>query len=192
MPAGERDAFEEHFFSCKACGEDVHVTSMFIQNAKAVFAEEDPNQWHSREAGWRRWFRLEVAIPAFAALALAAVIAYQNEVVIPGLMAPKSMVSAVILDGATRSSGPALAAGKPLRFQISVDRPGSGSVLVEIEDSAGKVVRTGAVDELGPGGILDVYFPGALTPGNYTLVVKGVGGGAAGQELTHSQFQVVR
>src|SRR4051812_12039048 len=36
----DRDRFEEHYFMCPECGEDVRALSVFAANAKAVFREE--------------------------------------------------------------------------------------------------------------------------------------------------------
>jgi Putative zinc-finger len=40
LTGGDRDAFEEHFFSCPDCTEDVRALTVFAANAKAVFREE--------------------------------------------------------------------------------------------------------------------------------------------------------
>src|SRR3954453_2088787 len=36
----DRDRFEEHFFICPECSEDVRALTVFAANAKAVFREE--------------------------------------------------------------------------------------------------------------------------------------------------------
>src|SRR5436305_13962826 len=36
----DRHAFEEHFFMCPECAEDVRALTVFAANAKAVFREE--------------------------------------------------------------------------------------------------------------------------------------------------------
>ena len=40
MTGEDRDAFEEHFFSCPDCTEDVRALTVFAANAKAVFRDE--------------------------------------------------------------------------------------------------------------------------------------------------------
>ena len=35
----ERDQFEDHFFDCPACAEDVRQGVIFMANARAVFAD---------------------------------------------------------------------------------------------------------------------------------------------------------
>jgi hypothetical protein len=39
LNGGDRDAFEEHFFMCPECAEDVRALQVFAANAKAVFRE---------------------------------------------------------------------------------------------------------------------------------------------------------
>lgn len=41
LPGQERDAFEEHFFSCEECAEEVRWEQMFSANAKAVFQDQE-------------------------------------------------------------------------------------------------------------------------------------------------------
>src|SRR6476646_7470388 len=40
MTGADRDAFEEHYFMCPECAEDVRALTVFSANAKAVFREE--------------------------------------------------------------------------------------------------------------------------------------------------------
>ena len=41
MSADERELFEAHYFECDVCAEEVRSGSMFISNARAVFAEDE-------------------------------------------------------------------------------------------------------------------------------------------------------
>jgi hypothetical protein len=40
LTGADRDGFEEHFFTCPDCAEDVRAMTVFAANAKAVFREE--------------------------------------------------------------------------------------------------------------------------------------------------------
>src|ERR1700730_442322 len=40
LTGADRDGFEEHFFTCPECAEDVRAMTVFAANAKAVFREE--------------------------------------------------------------------------------------------------------------------------------------------------------
>lgn len=65
----ERDVFEEHFFDCPECAEEVRWGQIFAANARAIARERPAQQYRPgfRET-WRAWFSLR---PAFA-LSLAA------------------------------------------------------------------------------------------------------------------------
>ena len=40
LEAEEREEFEEHYFTCAVCAEDVRIMSELVTNAKAVIREE--------------------------------------------------------------------------------------------------------------------------------------------------------
>jgi hypothetical protein len=203
MAPEERDAFEEHFFCCKICGEAIQTGSLFVENVKTVFRDETVVKeapaskralirrgWSG--SGWLTRFRLPVMVPAFAALALAGIAVYQKAVVIPMLTAPRSMADPLILDGETRGSLPKKEAGKPLRFQMVLPHTPEGEhVLVEVDNASGTAVRKGSVEVPDSNQPLDVYFPGRLNPGNYSLVARSEVGENAGQEMARNSFEIV-
>src|SRR5215831_18125879 len=82
----DHEAFEEHFFECTDCAEDVRLGFQFRDNVKAVFSDDPElarrSEKSSRRTPWFEWLRPMVAMPA-ACLALVAVIGYQNLVTIP-------------------------------------------------------------------------------------------------------------
>jgi len=185
MPASERDTFEEHYFACADCAEEVRSGSELTRELKVALGEL-PSRPRVSSPSWSSWFRMPVLVPTFAALAMAVVVGYQNLAVLPDLEAPRSMVSAVILDGATRGDVPSIHAGQPLRFVTAVEGAKPARLFVELTDRAGSAIRTGevAAPSAGP---LDVYFPVTLAAGRYQLVVRAAKGG---QELSRSVFEV--
>jgi hypothetical protein len=113
----ERDEFEEHFFDCPACAEDLRVTAAFLDAAARELERvtpERPAPQHpaSRRSGPSRFaflFRPAFAAPAFATLLL--VIAYQNGVVYPRLTAelaasrtPELLASVSLIGGNSRGA----------------------------------------------------------------------------------------
>jgi hypothetical protein len=201
MPPEERDEFEEHFFSCRVCGEDVQIASVFIENAKALYRERDRQAsptlkkaflWRDRlKRDWVGGLRLPVTVPTFAALALAAVVCYQNAVVIPGLRVPQSVASPLVFDGETRSSLPRQSEEMPLHFQMLLSAPtDSPRVALQVTGANGRPVRSGFVESPGLNRLVDVYFPGTLNAGRYTLIVRTDQGGKPGPELGRGQFEI--
>jgi hypothetical protein len=201
MPPEERDEFEEHFFLCRVCGEDVQTASVFIENAKALYRERElqaspalkkAKQWRDwLRRDWIGWLRLPVTAPTFAALALAAIVCYQNAVVIPGLRIPLSVASPLIFDGETRSTVPHQSQDMPLHFQMLLSGPtDSARVALQVTGADGRMARSGFVESPGLNRLLDVYFPGALNAGRYTLIVRTDQGGKPGPELGRGQFEI--
>lgn len=43
LTAVEREEFEEHFFSCGECSEDLHMGAILVDNSRAVLGEEFPD-----------------------------------------------------------------------------------------------------------------------------------------------------
>ena len=85
LTAVEREEFEEHFFSCGECSEDLHVGAILVDNSRAVLREEVPDPVPASPAapprpGWRLWWS---QVPLAAAIALLAVVGYQNLKVLP-------------------------------------------------------------------------------------------------------------
>lgn len=81
----EREAFEEHFFSCSECAAELRASVEFLGASREVFAASPPTPPladHVRpRRGWFSWLNPLVAGPVFAALLL--FVAYQNLVTIP-------------------------------------------------------------------------------------------------------------
>jgi len=118
----ERDEFEEHFFDCPECAEDLHMTAAFLDTAARELERLTPRRLtpeHSaperrapKRAGASRFaflFRPAFAAPAFATLLL--VIAYQNAVVYPRLTAelaasrtPELLTSVSLIGGNSRGA----------------------------------------------------------------------------------------
>jgi len=186
MPASERDTFEEHYFSCAECAQEVRSGSELRRELKAALREL-PSRPQVSSPGWFSWFRMPVLVPTFAAVAMAVVVGYQNLAVLPDLEAPRSMASAVILDGRTRGDVPAIASGQPLRFLTAVEGAVPARLFVELADRDGSVVRQGEIAAPPAGRPLDVYFPGTLSTGRYQVIVRA---GKGGQELARSVFEI--
>jgi hypothetical protein len=70
--AEEREAFEEHYFDCVICAEDVRAATAFRANAKAVFRDKPvPLAVRTERRNlWREFFTFRPAMVSLAANAL--------------------------------------------------------------------------------------------------------------------------
>src|SRR5262245_37041483 len=86
-----RNEFEEHFFDCSECAQDVQAASLFVERSKVVLAEPAEKATAATtvtvpvQRGWLAWLRPAISAPAMALLLL--VIGYQNLVTLPGMSA---------------------------------------------------------------------------------------------------------
>src|SRR6516225_1519877 len=110
LPEALRDQFEEHYFDCFECANDLKSLDIFRTASRMVFKEEvvarvPPQRPEAERARWFGWLRPLVAVPAIAALA--AIVVFQNAVTIPALKqrprtAAEAYASSFRLQGTTR------------------------------------------------------------------------------------------
>ena len=190
LPREHHAAFEEHFFDCSACAEEMKATAAFMEGARQVSREQVseavdikgrvPASLTTR--GWFAWLRPTFAIPVFAALLL--FIGYQNGVTIPNLK--QASTSVVIGEGAksfsllsadSRGEGtsvPKIAVAAREDFRLEVDMPGNSSTgySCQIQDESGKVLAFFTVSsEEAKNTVTRLIRGGSLKPGRYTIAI---------------------
>jgi hypothetical protein len=177
----ERLAFEEHMFECPECAAKVKEDYNMIADLKAVLREPPPQaqaEPAKAKASWRDWFRPVTLVPAFAALALAVVVGYQNLVSIPGMLQPQ------VLD-----TTPMVATTRGAHGQIASIKPGAFLFAVSFEVSS-PAVYAGYVCEFRAEGTsivttvdcgkhstaeftLSLLLPSPrFSPGGYTMILR--------------------
>src|SRR5271168_4469013 len=78
LPMEQHAAFEEHYFECSACAEEMKTTVAFMESSRQVVREGVPQVIDekrlvpatSRAGGWFGWLRPAFAVPVLAALLL--------------------------------------------------------------------------------------------------------------------------
>ena len=195
LPAELRDEFEEHYFDCGECAEDVKQLTMFV-TASGIVLEEKPRAMETDrakpagKAGWFAWLRPMIAIPAMAALA--AIVIFQNVVTIPSLRhgattdgAVEVFSSSYRLQGVTRGEGSSPIMVSPAET-FAVAYPSYTGKLV---DSNGKMIVSFAVGGEMANKEMHLVVPtGKARPGDYALVIAGAGEGA--KEVQRIPFAV--
>ena len=133
LSGDQREAFEEHFFECTECAQDVRATAILIDNARAVLREAPVPAREFQPARQKAWFGwLQPAWGLAAAALVLAVVGYQNLVTIPHLKtqvaantAPQALASFNLTTAGSRGAiGPKLTvpADKPFSFYIRYSR----------------------------------------------------------------------
>jgi anti-sigma factor RsiW len=190
LSSEQRDAFEEHMFSCQECAMDIRAADSFIREAKqqlaqfpassAAAAAIDPPRKALKIKRPFFSFRPAFAVPVFAMLL--AVIAYQNLATIPSLRSaasePRVMPWSSVHLGA-RGGAAEVNADRQQGAVLLIQLPQSAtypSYTFELSDSQGQKIwsRTAAAPTATSEGTLSLVIPSAgLQTGSYTLAVSG-------------------
>jgi Putative zinc-finger len=192
LPKEQHAAFEEHYFDCSACAEEMKASAAFMESSRQVVREEAPQTIDEKRlvrvsparGGWFGWLRPAFAVPAFAALLL--FIGYQNGVTIPQLRVGSSSQSAEIISSSFHLAG-SVRGGDETGTKLQV-RPGESFLLNfdftpartfseyswQLLDQAGKAVKHGTIG--GDKKYQSVSLPvigGVESAGKYNLVFFG-------------------
>ncbi len=187
MPDEERDAFEEHYFACVECGDDVYAGTALIAavRVRERHPKPQPQPWGQPQP--RPWLA-RMAIAAAAAFAIFA--GYQGGVVIPQLRQQLAVIQKEFGGGglgrvvrayplpAMQRQGEqdhqVIRSDRPfeLDVEISPEKGATGYVL-EIVDAGGKTRAHVHVTADEANDSIHLQPPGSkLPPGRYSLKVS--------------------
>jgi len=176
MEPAERDAFEEHFFECSRCADDVLDAAKVAAGVRSDGHAVVPMPMPVRSYRW--------AIAASITI-LASGLGYQSLWVVPHLkaaqakVAPASFGEVIALESASRGASDQVVKGVradetvALTFPIETDEPQTFYVC-NVVDDAGKtrasltVPRSKASEP-----VLMAIAPHTLSGGHYKLVIRG-------------------
>lgn len=204
----ESAEFEEHFFTCPECAEEVKALTTFVEDAKVVLAKERSSSWLADAA--RRLLRVSwqplPALPAAAAvLLLLGVTVYQATVTVPRLQHEVAQARA---PQATSWHFLSVARGDPPEIHVSENQRMIGLTLsrsgyeayahyrVDVRDAAGTQVQSTVVPAPPAGDELQLLLAVSdLAPGAYALVLAGLDapdGPARAPDLVRYPFTLTR
>ena len=219
---GELDAeacqeFEEHFFDCPECAMDVRAAALFVEQSKALFADEShpvsaglPARAPSvlSKPGWLARLRpalAEALRPAFAIpviTLLLAIIAYQNLIATPrlrhALNSPRVLPFAAVNVGSWGSGETviSIAPGEGFLLFVRIPPDGYSRHTAELYNPAGKLEWSLPIpfSLSGTSSAQDqfpVQVPGAQREaGTYILVVRGLGAAGENKEVGRASFEL--
>jgi hypothetical protein len=185
LSEAEIEEYEEHYFSCPSCAQEVTLGSEFIDHAREVlktdFLPEPQKAPVSKSTTWGRfWNSLRQPAPAFACVLVAVVggfSIYQNSV-IADLKQPDIVNTGMILRNARGPGDAPLQVGPKqpfnLRFDISSQEKFS-AYEVQVLDSSGTIVFSHNVPAQQTSNHLQMTFRGGtLKQGEYNVVIRGI------------------
>jgi hypothetical protein len=189
-----REQFEEHFFECAECANDLRAEALFIEQSKAIFAAEAvapprevPTQVVEKPSWWA-WLRPAVSVPVMALLL--AVIAYQNW---PSHQSPQVLQAAYVNIG-NRGGSVSISTGKGQGFLLRVMVPPDqtySSYSADIYAPDGKLSWSLNLP-LSAG--QDSYFiqvpAGSYNDGVYSVAIRGTAAGGNTTELGRGNFEL--
>jgi anti-sigma factor RsiW len=176
LEPAERDAFEEHFFECTVCADDVRDSAKFAAGVRTSDARVK-----APAVGRFNWW-------AAAASIFAALLGYQSLVVVPQMRmsmhtqtqsAPvmRLAAEAVVLEPQSRGTRVRVKVRRDEAVPFTVAIPNSDPHAIyvcEIHDDANHVrvsVRVPGEEASDP--VPMVVAPGVLSSGDYKLVIRG-------------------
>jgi hypothetical protein len=199
-----RDEFEEHYFDCQNCAQDVHAGALFIEQSKVVLAKElEEVKAHLPVAvqapatpRWMAWFRPALVVPVMAVLLT--VVAYQNLVVLPQMQqavnSPQVLPWAQVNVGTFGSDGPVIKAHAGQGFLLFVRIPPEGvysRYTAELYNPAGKVEWSVTIPASSTEDQWPVQVPGAnRASGDYSLAVSGVTAAGDSKKVGQASFEL--
>jgi hypothetical protein len=211
LPKEQHAAFEEHYFDCSACAEEMKATIAFIESARRVTREDASQAIEEKrlapvlpkKRGWFAWLRPAFAVPVLAALLL--FVGYQNGVTIPRLKDSSSsqmgqaISSAFQLRGSVRGGSEGDDATNKVRvrsgegFALSFDFTPSGTFSEytwQLLNQAGQAVQSGHISGDKKYQTVSLNLAGGVeSAGKYNLVFFG---SAEGNGQSANRIEVQR
>jgi hypothetical protein len=190
LSAELRDQYEDHYFGCAECSQDVRTGAVFIDNARDVLGSgsvaEAGAKHHPAPSGgwWTALLRPAFAVPALVLLLLAA--GYQNAVTIPHLRTALSqsevaqtLPSFSLISENSRGGAPlaiSVPAGKPFSFFVDIPPKGSyASYACEFQTESGAPELSLNISADEAKRTVQLLIPaGRLASGKHVLVVRGL------------------
>ena len=186
MTEAEKHEFEDHFFDCSECAEEVRRGELIRQEVRRAKSQPRRNAGLSLVTTRPVWQRPSVIVPWAVAATLAMTAGYQSLVTVPGLRqanAPQSL-SPVMLREATRGAVPVVKVSPQQPFVtlgVDVMTSAAPEVRYDLLDQAGATILSGLAPLPPSGAPLFLLIPADELgrQGRYTLVVRDPGSSGA-------------
>jgi hypothetical protein len=203
MAPEERDSFEDHYFACAECAEEVRSAARFRANAREVLRRPGSLETERRPF-FLRW-SVPRFVPVLASLALAGVVVYQAGFQIPRLKEQAGYVAKGAVPftlheptrGLPTDRAVRIPPGIPvvdLNIELPLDSHFANYQCV-IADSTLKVVAAPRIRAAGRAETISIQLNRSNLPaGRYTIAVRGASDAtdaSPGQGNVISQYQFI-
>jgi hypothetical protein len=192
MGEAERSAFEEHFFSCAECAEDVRAAGILrrgIREAGSHYARRRPVEIPVA-GSWRNWFTPPVGAAAAAVAVGMTGFASYRVLLSPPASPEVRAFSPVTLHAVTRGEGPgiSLRRGEPYVFLLDVNQAKPGeSLYYELVAASGSPAASGTAVVPPNSQLALAIRPNELKQtGDWALVLRNL----QGSELARYPFRI--
>jgi len=207
----EKHAFEQHFFDCNDCadevrlGERIRVEVRTVRESEARSRESKGQASKTLERSARDsnviefnqrpvWRRPSIVLPWVAAASIALAAGYQSLVVVPGLIQSQPL-SPVMLREATRGALPTVTISPGQRFValgVDVNAGSTKDLTYEVLDASGNAILSGRTPLPPSGAPLLLLIPADElgSQGRHTLIVSGPD--SSGAPFGEYSFDVTR
>ena len=201
MSDEQRQTFEEHYFQCETCADDLRVATAMLQGAKEGFAGAATagrvvSIRADRSAGRRMsWYR-SAALPWAAAATLAIAAGYESLWVVPSLRQSAAPLALTPLTLRPQSRGaeaviPLDARGGPATLAIEINEPSqAGELTYDLSSTDGRHVVSGHAPIPAPGSPLLLLMPSWTLVGPMHYILSIHEGAGTGPLLGEYRFTV--
>lgn len=196
LNTADREAYEQHFFSCDACFEQVKVGTEFVTHLRHI-GTEDPQApvvpgFMSRLMANARQ---PLTITMFGFLVFASGLAIRQSSEISHLKEPRAEIRSVLTGIAHGSSDANLIkVSRNSALSLNVEYMPKGEFIsyrAQILSSSGKALHAVALPETQVGTTASIALPAdALRPGQYSIVVFGRRSDGTQEEVGRGVFEL--
>jgi hypothetical protein len=190
----ERDAYEEHLFSCNACFDQVKAGTEFVSHLRHIGTESQVPLLPGFMSRLMTNARQSATMVAFTLLICVAGISIYQQRTISGLRRPQVTPSFFLSDGARAGGVKTLVLPPNTRFDLSIQLLQSGdfnSYQGQIVDQSGHLKSSFPISPEQTKDTIHLLLDSSvLGPGTYSIVVNGFTPDGQKTEITRYSFQL--
>jgi len=197
-----RSQFEEHFFECQECAQDVQAAALFVERSKIVLSQPAVVSHPATPLAspgipkWVTWLKPSVVAPVMALLLVAW--AYQSFVTLPQMKAaistPHVLQWTSVNVGTFNGEGNAIRVAPGSGFLLFVRIPPDGSYRnyrADLYNPAGKLEWSLTIPAAESQDQWPVQVPAAHRPaGTYTLLLQGISSAGESKKVGQASFEL--